>query len=161
MYLKSLTRSRLAQSLIPNANARWSSNYLVLLTDSIMAKSLPKRLNRSDVGMDIVEKREREIGTTECVKNVTTTNDVSANLTLRQIDLSRNPIVACCMFSRAFTFLPEIRSDLVLRSNLSARECLLTSRSVRLHFRFDKRHRTLNIIVHQQEEHWRILSNKF
>jgi len=35
-----------------------ASNYLALLTRSI--KSFPERLNRSDVGVDIVGKRERE-----------------------------------------------------------------------------------------------------
>lgn len=50
-----------------------------------------------------------------------TTNDASANLTLRQIDLSRNPIVACCMFSRVRPFLLEMRSHLALTfSNSSA-----------------------------------------
>lgn len=47
------------------------------------------------------ETRKREVqGST--VENVTATNDVSANLTLRQIDLSRNPIVAC--FPEPFPF---------------------------------------------------------
>lgn len=58
----------------------------------------------------------RRTGASESAKAcVTATNDVSANLTRRQIDLSRNPIVTCRMFPRVFPFLPEIRSDLVPR----------------------------------------------
>lgn len=95
-----------------------------------MAKSLPERLNRSDVGVDIVLGNEKEIGAVERIKNVTATNDVSANLTLRQIDLSRNPIVACCMFSRAFSLFARNPIRPRSTSNLSTGECLLIPRSV-------------------------------
>lgn len=73
---------------------RWSFELLWHYYRPIMTKSF---LNRSSWTSSANERvRERNS------KNVTATNDVSENLTLRQIDLSQNPIVGCCMFSRVF-----------------------------------------------------------
>lgn len=90
-----------------NANARWDfelpSHYHRLIAAKIPSEAI------ESLGCRRGHQRG-ERGRQGCV---TATNDVSANLTLRQIDLSRNPIVACRMFPRVFPFLSEIRSDLV------------------------------------------------
>jgi len=112
-----------------NANARWGfelpPHYYCLIATKILPEAIESLGCRRG-------RRTRE--SAEGV--VTATNDVSANLTLRQIDLSRkSPIVACRMFPRVFALFvgnsirPRSTSNSRSRSRYS-----LTSPSVRLDF---------------------------